>query len=62
MLPSFKDEKDIADDVVEHDSDVDFKGCGSISKPQCYNQAELNDLVRDLGLSKVIRTASFKTE
>ena len=46
-------EEDMAD-VVEDEGDVDFQEANSIynSKPQCFNQAELNDLVRDLSLSK----------
>lgn len=40
-------------EIVEHDMDFeDDTGSCSNSGPQCFNQEELNDLVRDLGLSK----------
>ena len=42
----------MAGDIVKHDSEVDFEERGSTMRPQCFNQAELNDLVRDLSLSK----------
>ncbi len=33
-------------------SDVYFEEHGSTTKPQCFNQAKLNNLLRDLSLSK----------
>ncbi len=39
-------------DIVEHDSDVDFEECHSTTRPLCFNQAKLNDLVSNLSLSK----------
>ncbi len=49
-LSSLEDEEDMAADIVEHDSDVNLHR--STTMPQCFNQTELNDLVRDLSLSK----------
>lgn len=55
-FPSLDDEdhdQDVMSADSEHGTDVDFEECGPSSKePECFNQAELNDLTRDLGLSK----------
>ncbi len=51
-LPSLEDEEDTAGNIIEHGSDVYFEERDSSTRPQCFNQAELNDLVRDLSLSK----------
>ena len=36
-LPSLEDEEDMAGDIVEHDSEVDFEERGSTTRPQCFN-------------------------
>lgn len=38
--------------VVEHETGVDFENDGTLSKPQCFNQAQLDNLTNDLALSK----------
>ena len=52
-LPSLEDEDDICelDENQRHASDTDFVNI-STKERENLNQAELNDLVRDLGLSK----------
>lgn len=50
-LEGLENEEDMASDI-EHESDVDFDEFGSSSIPQTFSQSELNDLVRDLNLSK----------
>ena len=51
-LPLLENVKDMTGDIVEHDSDVEFEERGSTTRPHCFNQVKLNDLVRDLNLSK----------
>ena len=51
QLPTLEDEDDITEDISEWDSDADFPDVTSTG-PQRFDQPELNDLVRDLGLSK----------
>ena len=51
QLPILEDEDDITEDISEWDSDADFPDVTSTG-PQRFDQPELNDLVRDLGLSK----------
>ena len=51
QLPTFEDEDDITEDISEWDSVADFPEVTSAG-PQRFDQPELNDLVRDLGLSK----------
>ncbi len=36
-LPSLEDDEDMANDIIEHDSDVDFAECGSPTRRQCFN-------------------------
>ena len=51
QLPTLEDEDHITEDISEWDSDADFPDVTSTG-PQRFDQPELNDLVRDLGLSK----------
>ena len=54
IYPSLEEEESMAE-VVEHDVDAeddDDTGECSNTGPQCFNREELNDLVRDLALSK----------
>ncbi len=51
QLPSLEDEDDILEDNPESDSDADFVDVPT-TEPKRFDQLELNDLVRDLGLSK----------
>ena len=52
-LLSLEDEDDIceSDENHEHVTDTDFVNI-STKERENFNQAELNDLIRDLGLSK----------
>ena len=59
-MPSLEDEDDIceSDENHGHASNTDFVNV-STKERENFNQAELNDLIRDLGLLRVIRTFSF---
>ena len=50
-LPSLENEVVIMEDVPDFASDPDYADVPS-TEPKSFNQSELNDLVRDLGLSK----------
>ena len=59
-MPALEDEDDIceSDENYAHASNTDVMNV-STKERENFNQAELNDLIRDLGLSRVIRTFSF---
>lgn len=53
QLPSLKDESDIdmAEHILKHGSNTDFVNASTRERKR-FDQAELNDLVKDLGQAK----------